>query len=152
VSNGSNRTWLHVRHPASGGFRGRYHAANSLIRDLTLLADGRTIALVREQEYQGPTPNAVVLGTIGKKFEPLVTAKKKGENTFTSLALHPSGKWLAVGQSDGTVRLFDTNRWREAVAYQWPVKPVAGLAFAPDGLKAAAGGAEGQVVVWDIDL
>jgi WD40 repeat protein len=151
VSNGSNRTWLHARDPASGAFRGQRGAVNSLIHDLTLLADGQTIAFVREQEYRGPTPNAVVIGTIGEKFEPLVTAKT-GETLYSSLALHPSGKWLAVGQSDGTVRLFDTETWREAVAYQWPIQPVAGLAFAPDGLRAAAGGDNGRVVVWDVDL
>ena len=152
VSNYDNRTWFHVRDATTGALRGEHPAANSLIRDLTLLPDGKTLAFVREQEYRGPTPNAVVVGTLDGTFEALVTAKENEPKTFASCALHPSGKWLAVGQYDGTVRVFDAHSWREAVAYQWPVKPVAGLAFSPDGLKAAAGGEGGQFVVWDVDL
>jgi len=152
VSNGSNRTWLHARDSTTGELRGQHHGANSLIRDLTLLADGKTLAFVREQEYCGPTRNAIMVGTVGSKFEPLVMVKKQGEKLYTSLALHPSGKWLAVGQADGVVRIFDTATWKEMVAYEWPVKPIEGVAFAPDGLKAAAGGEDGKFVVWDLDL
>lgn len=152
VSNFNNRTWLHAYDSVAGEFRGERGGANSLIRDLTLLADGKTLAFVREQEYRGPARNAIMVGAVGEKFEPLVVVKKKGEELYTSLAVHPSGKWLAVGQADGVVRIFDTSRWKEAIAYEWPVKPIEGVAFALDGLKAVAGGADGKVVVWDLDL
>jgi WD40 repeat protein len=150
VSNFNNRTWLHTRDAETGEFRGEVHAANALIEDLTLLADGRTLAFVRLREYCGPTQNALVAGSIGEKFE--VIARPARDAMFWSLALHPSGRWLAAGQDDGTVRVFDTASWREVIAYQWPVKPVVGLAFAPTGLTAAAGGEDGKFVVWDFDL
>ena len=152
VSNFSNRTWLHARDSATGEFRGERGGTNSLIRDLTLLPNGRTLAFVREQEYCGPARNAIMLGTVGEMFEPLVITKEKDQELYTALAVHPSATWLAVGQTEGVVRIFNTAIWKETVAYEWPVKPIEGLAFAPDGLKAAAGGANGQFVVWDVDL
>lgn len=151
VCNGDDKTWLHARDAATGEFRSEHLVARSLIRDLTLLPDGRTFVFVRERQYKGLAANAVLVGTLGAKFEVLLKPKAS-QAEFTALALHPSGKWLAVGSEDGTVRTFDTAGWREATAHTWPVEPVAGLAFAPDGLKAAAGGNEGQVVVWDVDL
>jgi WD40 repeat protein len=150
VSNAVNRTWLHIRDAATGELRGEVPAANALIRDLTLLPDGRTLAFVRFQEYKGPTVNALVAGEIGRKLDVIDRPAKGAE--YQCLALHPSGKWLAAGQIDGTVRVFDTANWREVTAYQWPVKPVAGVAVAPNGLTAAAGGEQGEFVVWDVDL
>ena len=79
--------------------------------------------------------------------------RKTGENSRpTSGEYSTPAHNGAYGGGLGTVRAFDTSGWREATAHKWPVEPVAGLAFAPDGLKAAAGGNEGQVVVWDVDL
>src|SRR5262249_48742831 len=132
VSNYENRTWFHIRDAESGNLRGEVIAANALIRNLTLLPDGRTLVFVREPEFGGPTPPAILFGTVKDGFEAVDVQTK--ENAYTSLALHPSGKWLATGQLDGTVRIFDTSTWRETTAYQWPVKPVEGLAFAPNGL------------------
>lgn len=143
------KTRLHTRDATTGARRREQHLSPCLIRDLTLLPDGR-LAFVRFQEYQGKTPNALVAGVAGGKFE--VVHQAAGVAAFTALAPHPSGKWLAVGQDDGLVRTFETATWNEVSSHQWPVKPVAGLAFAPDGLKAAAGGDAGKVVVWDVDL
>ncbi len=150
VSNGHDKTWLHTRDTATGTVRDQRLVAASLIRHLTLLPDGRTLVFVREQVYQGSTPNALMIGPVDGLCEPIDTPTKN--SVFTALALHPSGQWLAVGQFDGTVRTFDVRTWREVSAYQWSANPVVGLAFAPDGLRAAAGGADGQFVVWDVDL
>jgi hypothetical protein len=150
MMNGGVRTYLHTRDAATGAFRGSQLLSPCLVRDLTLMPDGHTLVFVQTQEYQGPTPNALMVGVPGGKFE----AVHEGPDCahFRSLALHPSGKWLAAGQFDGTVRVYDVNTWREVVAYQWPVKPIEGLAFAPNGQTAAAGGADGKFVVWDVDL
>jgi hypothetical protein len=149
VSNNHDKTWLHTRDAATGVLRTERLMAEALTRNLTLLPDG-TLVFIREQLYQGSTPNALMIGTISGTFEPIDTPTKSA--AFTALALHPSGEWLAVGDSEGTVRTFDTRHWREASAHRWPVAPVHGLAFSPDGLRAAAGGARGQFVVWDVDL
>ena len=34
----------------------------------------------------------------------------------------------------------------------WEIGPMCSIAFAPDGMRAAAGSGKGKIVVWDIDL
>lgn len=67
------------------------------------------------------------------------------------VAFHPTGRFIATGSWDGTVRFWDPGTGSEVAAFQWPVGSVFSLAFAPDGLLAAAGGDRGAVVVWDVE-
>jgi WD40 repeat protein len=48
------------------------------------------------------------------------------------------------------VRLWDAASGRALSAYDWRIGPVSSLAFAPDGLRAAAGG-NGAICVWDLE-
>jgi WD40 repeat protein len=70
----------------------------------------------------------------------------------TGLAFHPSGRYLAATSNDATVKLFDTATWDVAAAYDWRIGRVRSVCFSPDGMRAAAGGDKGQIVVWDVDL
>ncbi len=71
---------------------------------------------------------------------------------FTSLAFHPSGRFLAATSNDATVRLYDTSNWALATTYTWDIGRMRSVAFSPDGLLAAAGSDTGKVVVWDVDV
>jgi hypothetical protein len=50
------------------------------------------------------------------------------------------------------VRFWETATWRECAALDGGVGPVPDVAFAPDGMRAAAAGRKGKIVVWDIDF
>lgn len=78
------------------------------------------------------------------------------ENTKASAAVYSvafshNGKFLAVGDGDGAIWLRDTDRWL-------PVGPplhghtsnVHGLAFSLDDTLLVSGGADKQVIVWDV--
>jgi WD40 repeat protein len=67
---------------------------------------------------------------------------------------HPSGKFLAAGGAnlEGGVYCWDTETWREIVAYRWSVGPVMHIVFHPEGTLAAACGERGQITIWDVDL
>jgi WD40 repeat protein len=73
----------------------------------------------------------------------------KGVN---DLAYSPDGRLFALGFDDGTVLLHDRERGREAGRYDWKIGRVLTVAFAADGMTAAAGGEDGRVVWWDVDV
>lgn len=66
------------------------------------------------------------------------------------LIFHPDGRLLTAGP-DGIVRIWDTAGGTQLAALDWSAGPLHSLAVAPNGLMAAAGGENGQVVVWDVD-
>ena len=71
---------------------------------------------------------------------------------FTSLAYHPSGRYLYAASNDGSVHLFDTATWVRVRRYEWKLGRLRSVAVSPDGLLAAAGGDKGEVVFWDVDV
>jgi WD40 repeat protein len=71
---------------------------------------------------------------------------------FTDIAFHPSGRYLAAASNDRTVKLFDSTTWALAGAFAWDAGRMRSVAFAPDGLTAAAGGERGRLVLFDVDL
>lgn len=68
----------------------------------------------------------------------------------THLAYHPSGDMI-LGSTHSTLRLWDSDLSREIRVYDFGLSTALDLKFAPDGLRAAAGGPNGQVLLWDID-
>jgi hypothetical protein len=48
------------------------------------------------------------------------------------------------------VRLWDIDSGRQRAAFDWGIGKVYAVAFAPDGMRAAAGGQQ-NIVVWDVD-
>ncbi|MBY0457328.1 MAG: WD40 repeat domain-containing protein [Gemmataceae bacterium] len=70
---------------------------------------------------------------------------------FTALAYHPTGHRLFVTSNDETVHVFDTHSLERATRYTWQLDKLSAVAVSPDGTLAAAGSANGDVVVWDLD-
>jgi WD40 repeat protein len=67
------------------------------------------------------------------------------------LALHPAGTFLAVTDGTRDVTLWGTATGAKAAAWNWGIGKVRPVAFAPDGLTCAVGGA-GKLAVFDVDL
>jgi WD40 repeat protein len=67
------------------------------------------------------------------------------------VAGHPSPRIIASASADGTVRFWNAGSGAEEKVYDWNIGPITALAFSPDGLTCAAGGENGQVVIWDVD-
>lgn len=62
----------------------------------------------------------------------------------------PDGRLLALAAHGGVVYFVDAEARQVARVFDWGIGPVSSVAFAPDGMTCAAGGADGQVVVWDV--
>jgi WD40 repeat protein len=65
------------------------------------------------------------------------------------LAAHPDGRLLATISGD-QVALWDAPSWQPGKTFSWKVGALRAIAFSPDGMLAAVGGAKGRVVVWDL--
>ncbi len=66
------------------------------------------------------------------------------------LALSPLGKWVAIGEPDGVVRLVDTATGGEIMNFGLPGASVEGVAFSLDGSKLAVATADHKFRVWEI--
>lgn len=70
---------------------------------------------------------------------------------FTALAYHPNGRLLYVTSNDETVHVFDTHTLERVNRYTWQLDRLSAVAVSADGTLAAAGSANGDVVVWDLE-
>jgi WD40 repeat protein/serine/threonine protein kinase len=66
-----------------------------------------------------------------------------------AVAFAPDGRWVASGNKDGRVKLWNLDTHEERPFVTGHQGEVRALAFAPDGRRLASGGADGVVRVWD---
>jgi WD40 repeat protein len=67
------------------------------------------------------------------------------------MAFSPDGSRLLTGARDRAVYLWAVESHKLLADWDWRVGEVTAVAFAPDGMTAAAAGKGEQVVVWDLD-
>jgi WD40 repeat protein len=71
---------------------------------------------------------------------------------FTAIAYHPSGRQLYATSNDETVHVFDTTTWERVGRFAWQIGKLKAVSVSPDGTLAAAGGENGDIVIWDMDV
>ncbi|VTU00459.1 ribosome assembly protein 4 : WD-40 repeat protein OS=Lyngbya sp. (strain PCC 8106) GN=L8106_17667 PE=4 SV=1: WD40: WD40: WD40: WD40 [Gemmataceae bacterium] len=80
-----------------------------------------------------------------------VALHKRGTKHFQGLSFTADGRFLATVSNDETVRIWDARTWAEHTTFTWQIGRLLNIAFAPDGLRAAAGSDKGQIVIWDAE-
>lgn len=112
---------------------------------VALSADGRTMAVAVDY-----TAKIYDLKNLEVRRE-LVELKGRHTGKVAAVAFSPDGGTLMTGSWDQTVRLWDVATGKERANYLWDVGRVYCVTYAPDGLRLAAGGDLGRVVVWDAE-
>jgi WD40 repeat protein len=92
--------------------------------------------------------NALVVWDVAGRRE--VARLKQPRKHFQSAAFSPDGRALVTVSNEATARLWDGGSWALRAEFGWGVGALKCVTFSPDGLRAAAGGEKGQVVVWDV--
>jgi hypothetical protein len=121
-----------------------------------------------EERVKLPAASCVALDPAAKRLVRLVGNRLfahrldggKGWETKSSLgsiygfAFHPSGHFICATFGDGQARYLDALTGKVQQAFKWfkRLRTLWSVAFAPDGLTCAAGGENGKVVVWDVDV
>jgi WD40 repeat protein len=74
------------------------------------------------------------------------------EKQISCLSFTPSGNMVALGSTDGTVRIRDLANKGERVGGDMPVhqKGMGDLVFTPDGKKLITGDEDGEIKIWDL--
>jgi WD domain, G-beta repeat len=105
--------------------------------------NGKFVAFANRKSIQ------IWRGSSGYEF--VTELKPDNRRQYTSIAFHPTGRFLAATGNDGTVQFFETSSWQRTHTFDWNIGRMRCLAFSPDDLSIAAGGDTGDVVIWDIE-
>lgn len=121
----------------------RYHSAEAVIQDLSRV---RRKYRSRTRQTTSPrTPNANLS---------LMTTLSGHSGEVHSLAFSPSGKTLASGSSDKTIKLWQISMaWEIRTLGGWLSKhsdKVEALAFSPNGKMLASGSSDCTIKLWEI--
>jgi len=112
-------------------------------RAIALSHDGRKLAVSSDWE--------ILLFDLDRWPSPPATLGRH-QGTVSALAFAADARTLFSGSWDGTVRSWDLERASQRASFTWPVgNRVTALAVSSDGLRAAAAGDLGTIVVWDLD-
>lgn len=132
---------LVARSALTGAEESRTGVPMPFVHGLAAGPDGSALAFFRG--------SSLYLWRVG---EPLLKARTGTLKHYRGVCFHPDGRHLLAGNNDATARLIDTHTWQVVRQYTWDVGGLTAVAVSPDGALAAAGGAKGRVVVWDLDL
>ncbi|BAY50428.1 WD-40 repeat-containing protein (plasmid) [Scytonema sp. HK-05] len=67
-----------------------------------------------------------------------------------SVAFSPDGKLLALGDTNGEIRLYQVSDWKQFLSCKGHTNWVVSLAFSPDGRTLASGSTDFTVKLWDV--
>jgi WD40 repeat protein len=132
------RFWDPIRRREVGTLEGH----TDVVRDLAFSPDGTWLASASESRDK-----RILIWDVARKT--WMHALEGHSNTVTCVAFSPDGKTLASGSVDGSVRLWDTQTWREIATLAHGSR-VYGVAFTPDGTRLASACANTSIRFWDM--
>jgi len=91
------------------------------------------------------------IGVFIYDFNTLKLQKQLDTRSWVSaVEFSPDGKLIAVGDRDGLIRLWETDRWQEIAIYSGHRMGILDLAFSPDGTRLASVAMDNTLIQWEI--
>ncbi len=132
---------VHIREFPSGNVIRTIDGWQQAVAQLAFSPDGRVLA--------GTAGPRLRIWDLAANRE--LALHKRGTKHFQGVAFDHEGRFLATVSNDETVRIWDARSWEEYRTYTWQIGSLINFAFAPDGLRAAAGSDRGHIMIWDVD-
>jgi WD40 repeat protein len=132
------RKWIGLRNP--GTEEPLVLDAKSAVRGVAFSPDGKFVAAAAAWSVQ-------VWALKGGNLRHTLRGHK---DVVWGVAYSLDGTRIVSGSEDGSVKVWDAASGTEVRSYDWGIGKVRAIAFAPDGLTAAAAG-DGAVAVWDAE-
>ena len=67
------------------------------------------------------------------------------------LAISPDGQWLATGSKDNTIKIFDTQLFKETTTLKGHTDDVTSIKFSPDNKFLLSGSKDNTIILWDLN-
>lgn len=155
-----------------------FFTASAPVRDAASAKDGTIVAAAvrgdvvlwplvdpTEPKVQRPSGWRRWLRHMPRRLSPSIPPQlilPSGAERIDALAFTPDGRTILAGSAVGQLRVWDVPDFPQHgdesspaplphAQFDWGIGPVTALVVSSDGLLAAAGGATGLVVVWDLD-
>jgi WD40 repeat protein len=137
---------LRLWDPATGTLITSLRAAAVQVTDLQFSPDGAVLTLC------GPSPEHFAGQSLTWRLDPASLRPEPAASIpgIIKTAFSPDGKLLALGGSDGTVRLRGMTSDQTPTLEQQPGGKVLSLAFSRDGKRLAAGRQDHGLTLWDV--
>lgn len=103
-----------------------------------------------ERSFQGSISSPLEAAL--ERFDPRITLSltTKAPGIYDS-AIAPDNRLLAVGGSDGLLRLWDLGSGKEVRTFKGHTKYIRSVAYSPDGKWIASGSGDATVRLWDVN-
>ncbi|NUQ25376.1 MAG: hypothetical protein HUU34_15625 [Saprospiraceae bacterium] len=85
----------------------------------------------------------------------LISSQPAHWYTINHIALHPSGRWLATGSRDKTVKIWDAQSFElikvlETIRDRGHVNSVNKVWWRPDGKQLVSAGDDRSMIIWEV--
>lgn len=110
-----------------------------VIMHLASMGDGKRLVLAGK---------SIVILSVDAKEPEQVVFEASGDQEIKSLAVSSEGQWIAAGDSEGTLRIWDAATLKELATKKVDANDIVGLAISPDSKEIATISYSSDVKVW----
>jgi WD40 repeat protein len=147
VASGSEDKTIRVWELSSGKCLCTLTGHSSHVRGLSFTPDGFLLV-------SGGWDNTLVIweASNGRSLRVMSEPFRFGDNGFNAVVVSPNSQWIATGNENRLIHLWDFNRGERVHSFPEQKTAVSALAFAPRGNILVSGNQDGLIQTWDMVL